>query len=81
MQPELLSTIVKLVQNSTAANERRRTECLRSVTTLDDLQKEPIELGFHLSESVLYLRLLPRLENTSEGKRQVNTVPVKLLRP
>nr|XP_047135389.1 uncharacterized protein LOC124812593 [Hydra vulgaris] len=34
-QPELLSTIIKIVQNLSAADERRRTECLRSVSTLD----------------------------------------------
>ena len=50
-QPELVSTIVKLVQNSTAADERRRIECLRSVTTLDDLHKKLTELGIHLSRS------------------------------
>ena len=48
-QPELLSTLVKLVQNSTAADERRGTECLRSVATLDDLHKDVTELGYHLS--------------------------------
>ena len=39
-QPDLVSTIVKLVQNSTAADKRRRTECLCSITALDDLHKE-----------------------------------------
>ena len=76
----MLSTIVKLVQNSTAADERRRTECLRSVTIFDDLHKDLTELGFHFSRSALYLRLLPRRGNTNEGKCHVNTVPVKLLR-
>ena len=33
-QPELVSTIVKLVQSSTAVDKRRRTECLRSVTMI-----------------------------------------------
>jgi len=80
-QPELLSTIVKLVQNSTAADDRRRTECLRSVSTLDALHSELSKLGYSLSRSALYLRLMPRRGNTSEGKRHVSTVPVKLLRP
>ena len=80
-QPELLSIIIKIVQNSSAADERRRTECLRSVSTLDDLQKELTMIGFNLSRSGLYLRLLPRRGNTSEGKKHVNTVPAKLLRP
>ncbi|XP_065679008.1 uncharacterized protein LOC124814973 [Hydra vulgaris] len=80
-QPELLSTIIKIVQNLSAADERRRTECLRSVSTLDDLQEELTKIGFTLSRSGLYLRLLPRRGNTSEGKKHVSTVPVKLLRP
>ena len=80
-QPELLSTIVKLVQKSTAADKRRRIECLSGVTTLNDIHKELTELDFPLSRSALYLRLLPRRGNTREGKCHVNTVPVKILRP
>lgn len=80
-QPELLSAIVQLVENSSAAHDRRRCEVLRTVTTLDDLVEEIKKLGFSLSRSTLYLRLLPRRGNTSEGKRHVQTVPVKLLRP
>ena len=80
-QPELLSTIIKFVQNSSAADERKRTESLRSVSTLDDLQKELTKMGFNLSRSALYIHLLPRRGNTSEGKKHVNRVPLKLLRP
>lgn len=80
-QPELLSTIIKIVQSSTAADDRRRTERLLSVKTLDDLHEELEKIGFNLSRSGLYLRLLPRRGNTSEGKRHVTTVPVQLLRP
>ena len=69
------------MQYSSAAAERRRTECLRSVSTLDDLHTELMKIGFNLSQSGLYLRLLPRRGNTSEGKRHINTVPVKLVRP
>ena len=45
------------MQNSLAADERRRTQFLRSVSTLDDLQKELTKIGFNLSRSGLYLRL------------------------
>ena len=34
--------------------------------------------GYELSRSALYLRLLPRQHNTKEGKRHVNSVPVKI---
>ena len=48
-QPELLSTIIKIVEASSATNDRRRMECLRTVTTLDDLHSELKNLGFSLS--------------------------------
>lgn len=37
--------------------------------------------GHNISRSGLYLRLVPRDCSTKEGKRHVNTVPVKLIRP
>ena len=80
-QPQLFSTIVKIVEASSATDDRRRMECLRTVTTLDDLHSELKNLGFSLSRSATYLRLLPRRGNTSEGYRHVQTVPVKLTRP
>ena len=79
-QPQLLSTIVDIVQASSSADERRRSERIKSVKTLDDLQSELVEHGFNLSRSTTYLRLLPRRGNTLEAKRHVQTVPVKLLR-
>ena len=80
-QPDLLSTIVNIVQATSATDDRRRTETLRSLTTLDNLHKELTDLGFNLSRSAVYLRLLPRRSDSREGKRHVQTVPVKLLRP
>ena len=83
-QLELLSSIVKLVQNSTAADEHRRTECICSIITLDDLHKELTELGFHLSWSTLYLCLIPCIcifVSHKWRKDHVNMVPFKLLRP
>ena len=80
-QPWLLSAIINIVQASSTADERRRSELLRTVTTLDDLVKELRNLGYNLSRSASYLRLLPCRGNTEEGKRHVQTVPVKLLRP
>ena len=44
-QPELLSAIVKIVTNSSATDDRRRSEMLRSVTTLDDLTGKLKEMG------------------------------------
>jgi len=38
-------------------------------------------MGMTLSRSATYLRLQPRRSNSKQGKRHVQTVPVKLLRP
>ena len=47
-QPRLLSVIINIVQASSATDNRRRTETLRSLTTLDDLHQELTNLGFKL---------------------------------
>ena len=80
-QPDLLSAIVKIVEATSATDDRRRTAVLRAITTLNDLQTELVRLGMNISRSGTYLRLQPRRSNSSEGKRHVQTVPVKLLRP
>ena len=80
-QPQLLSTILDIVQATSAADPRRRTEMIRSVRTLDDLVSElKGTFGYNISRNATYCRLLPKKGNTSEGKRHVKTVPVKLLR-
>ena len=80
-QPKLLSAIVRVVEASSAAEDRRPCEHLRSVKTLDDLHSEPKRLGFDLSRSAAYLRLLPRRADSREGKPHVQNVKVKLVRP
>ena len=76
-QPDLLKTIVDLVTCGSAADGRRRTDVLRSCRRLDDLHEQLKNLGYSLSRSATYLRLIPRRFNTEEGKRHVKTVPVK----
>ena len=80
-QPALLSTIVDIVELDSATDARRRSEMLRAITTLDDLCKKLEELGFIISRSGVYLRLMPKRCNAGDGLRHVETVPVKLLRP
>ena len=80
-QPELLSTIVRVVEAFSAPDDRCRCEHLRSVKTLDDLHSELTHLGFNLSRSATYLRLLPRRSDSREEKRHVHTVKLKLVRP
>ena len=77
-QPRLISTIVRIAEASSAADDRHCCEHLRSVKTSDDLQNELVNLGFNLSRSATYVRLLPRRSNSREGKRHVQTVNVKL---
>lgn len=79
-QPDLLKTIVDLVMLDASAHEKRREESLRSIKSLEDLKDELGKLGFILSKSGLYLRLLPRKSNSIEGKKHINTVPVKLIK-
>ncbi|CAF1251302.1 unnamed protein product [Rotaria sordida] len=49
-----------------SADDRRRTEILCSVKTLDDLCIELPKSSLYLSRSAAYLRLLPKSSNTSE---------------
>ncbi|KAL4721037.1 hypothetical protein ACJJTC_012456 [Scirpophaga incertulas] len=80
-QPQLLKTIVDLAMFGASAEERRRSEIVRSCRTLTDLHEKLKEHGFQISKSGTYLRLLPRNYTTLEGKRHVVTVPVNLSRP
>ena len=48
---------------------------------MDDLQNELVNLGFNLSRSATYLRLLTKRSNSREGKHHAQTVSVKLVRP
>lgn len=77
-QSELCKAIVDIATFGGAAHDRRRTEEIRSCKTVDDLHNRLLEMGFNLSRSATYLRLLPKNSISSEGKRHVSTVPVRL---
>jgi len=79
--PDLLQTIKTLAIFGGAADDRRRSEAIRSCRTLDDLHTELNAAGFLISRSATYLHLLPKRANSIEGKHHVNTVPVRLKRP
>ena len=49
-------TIVRVVEASSAADDRHRCEHLLSVKTLDDLHSEITRLGFNLNRFATYLR-------------------------
>ena len=57
---------------------RRRTDGLNSCKTLDDLCADLAREGYVLSSQTLYIRLIPRRVDNTEGKRPLRTVPVKL---
>lgn len=80
-QPELLKTITEIAMFGASADERRRCEITRTCRTLDDLLEKLIQLGYKISRSGLYLRIIPRKSNSIEGKKHVTTAPVKLRRP
>ena len=80
-QPEIMKTILEIATVGAACGDRRRDDLYRTVKTLDDLHKAVADLGFTVSRSALYLKLLPRDGKTTEGKRHISTVPVKLIRP
>ena len=79
-QPELLKTIVDTALIGSSADERRWTERKWMIKTLDELHEKLTHLGFNLSLSGTYLRLIPRNSSTSEGKRYIMTVAFKLSR-
>ena len=60
---------------------RRRTDVLRTITTLNELCKELEKLGFIISRSATYLRLKAKNKNSNEAKRHVKCLPIRLLRP
>ncbi|KAJ8886114.1 hypothetical protein PR048_012323 [Dryococelus australis] len=80
-QSELLKAVVDLDMFGASAEERRRCEIVCTVHTLSELTNKLIELGFNISRSATYIRLLPRRTDTREAKPRVVTVPVKLSRP
>lgn len=56
----LLSTLQEIAIIGSAADDRRNTEMIRSIKTLDDLTAEVNRRGFNLKRSAVYLRLVPK---------------------
>lgn len=74
----LMKTICDIAIGGSGADERRRSEVIRSLKTLDDLTEALRDRGYNLSRSSVYLHLRPRNVTSSEGKRHVASCPVKL---
>lgn len=79
--PGILETLLEIATVGAACGDRRREDMFRTVKTLDDLTKAIHSLGYMVSRSALYLRLMPRCQTSREGRLHVKTLPVKLIRP
>ncbi|XP_065639521.1 uncharacterized protein LOC136072280 [Hydra vulgaris] len=79
-QGSLIKTIVDIALKGSASNDRRRTEIVRTVKTLDDLVEELKNHGYNFFRSGVYLRLLSSRSLSTEGKRHAKTAPVTLIR-
>ena len=78
--PELIDATTRIAITGAAVHQRRRSEVIRTVKTLDQLTAALRSEGFYLQHSSVYLRLIPRNVRTIEGKKHVRIAPVNLLR-
>ena len=76
---KLITAISQIAISGSATHERRRSEIMRTVKTLDQLTEALTREVCSLKRLSVYLRLLPRNLITKEGKRHVTTAPVKLI--
>ncbi|XP_051172161.1 uncharacterized protein LOC127288626 [Leptopilina boulardi] len=79
-QLDLHKTIIDIAIHCSGADSKRRTEIISCCRTLDDLHEHLLKLGFNLSRTSTYYRLLPKNQRSNSGKRHVETVPVRLCR-
>ena len=76
-----METVLQIATIGSTCGEKRREDMVRTVKTLDDLTNAVHSLGYIVSRSALYLRLLPRSQTSIQGRKHVSTLPVKLVRP
>ncbi|CAF4344729.1 unnamed protein product, partial [Rotaria magnacalcarata] len=79
-QSSLQDVIIEIASRGAAADPSRSSNLIAPCMNLDGLVEHLKLRGFILSRSTTYLRLLPRRSNSTEGKRHVRTVPVRLKR-
>ncbi|CAB4062022.1 unnamed protein product [Lepeophtheirus salmonis] len=77
-QPQLLSTILDIVSSSSSAVEKQRTEIIRSVQTLNDLNNKLQSMVFPFSRSSTDLRILSRIANTLEASHKPSPILEKV---
>ncbi|CAF4260586.1 unnamed protein product [Rotaria sp. Silwood2] len=78
--PDLLQIIEEIAKVGGASDDRRRSETIRPCLTLDDLREKIKQRGYDIKRTTLYYRLLPHRASSIDGRRHVNTVPVRLRR-
>ncbi|CAF0966810.1 unnamed protein product [Rotaria sp. Silwood1] len=78
--PELLQIIEEIAKVDGASDDRRRSETIRPCLTLDDLREKLKQRGYDIKRTTLYYRLLPHRAKSRDGRRHVNTAPVRLRR-
>ncbi|CAF4327668.1 unnamed protein product, partial [Rotaria magnacalcarata] len=78
--PGLLEAIEEIAKVGGASDDRRRSEIIRPCLTLDDLREKLRQRGMDVKRTTLYYRLLPHRAKSIDGRRHVNTVPVRLRR-
>ena len=78
---DLPNLIIKIAQKYAAADPKRRSELVTLPKSLDDLVEALKKEGMEVKRSALYMRLIPRRRNSSNGKRHVRVVPVQLRKP
>ena len=76
----VIDAICRISIPGSAVHEKRRSDIIRTVKTVDQLTNTLKVEGFTLQRSSVYLRFLPKNARTTDGKRHVNPSPVKLSR-
>ena len=74
----LIKTIAQLALVGSSADPHRRTEVINTPKTLNDLTEKLQTIGFALKRSSVYLRLITRRKDTTEGKRHKKVANIKL---
>ena len=72
--PNLHRDILEIATIGAATSDKRREDLFRSVKTLSDCHQAIKDLGYKISRSALYDRLLPRSAISAEAKRHVRLV-------
>lgn len=68
-QPNFLKTIIDIATHGSGADDRRRSEMIRTCKTLDDIHAQLVKDGFKVSRSAVYLRFIPRRSFSAQGKQ------------